>query len=759
MFTVDFENGEVNGLGYYGSAGIDSDDNSIINHSSALYLDGNESYIELKEKFVERFFTVSFDVKPEMNSGNFFTFAMGTGTESYTFLRIRGNEIRNAITTGSWQEEKEVKGVLPYNDDWMNVAIVFNDNNMKLYVNGELIDENAETGTSLTEISDQPQIFFGKSFYNGDGYFKGWFDNIKFYNSALSEQEIKEAMTLNLPILIKATVGSIEKSSEGLTGTDNHTAVSTKIDHSACTVDSVVKSSQDLKAVPLNFTFGDKDTEVYLGGVKLTAPYTVDLTTPKILEFRTKDDYIYYEFSTPATSDNPVLPGQYADPDIAILDEKFWIFPTTDGYDGWGGTEFHAFSSEDLVNWTDEGVILDVKDKTERTNINGIKIATSSWSDGNAWAPAITEKNGKYYFYYCGNVAPSYTATYGEGKAIGVATASSPNGPYTAADSPILYPKMLEAANISFNGQVIDPSIFTDDDGTSYIFFGNGKPVMAKLNENMTTVNTTTLRLIKGLDGFRESVAVFKRNNVYYFTWSCDDTGSPDYHVNYGYTYHIENEVTNKGTILEKDESKGILGTGHQSVLYIPEADKCFIAYHRFYTPLGFFADGLGFHRETCIDEITFKQKLLADEINKVSPSFDGTGKYNVKGEKIEENQEEEPPGGSSNTPEPSNTAPAFAPTKITVGKVKLTSVKGRKKLLKTKWNKLGGVTGYQLQYSTSKKFKKKTTKNKYTSKNALNIKKLKAKKKYFVRVRAYKTVNGKTYYGNWSNVKSAKTK
>ena len=350
--------------------------------------------------------------------------------------------------------------------------------------------------------------------------------------------------------------------------------------------------------------------------------------------------------------------------------------------------------------------------------------------------------------------------------AIGVAVASSPNGPYVAADSPILYPKMLAESNIGFSGQVIDPSIFTDTNGSSYILFGNGMAAIAKLSEDMTSVDAASLELIRGLNDFRESIAVFKRNNRYYYTWSCDDTGSENYHINYGYTYNLGDEVNNKGTILEKDSDNGILATGHQSVLYIPESDKCFIAYHRFYTPLGQFDDGLGFHRETCIDEVTFTKKLLVDEINKVTPSYEGTGAYNTRGERISEIAPSHY-GKKDDTPsvEPAPSAPAAKPVtvKVTVKKATLKSVKAGKKYFKASWKKLSGVTGYQLQYSTSKKFTKKTTKTKSLKKTTLTVKKLKSKKKYYIRVRAYKTVkqNGKskTYYGNWSSLKNTKIK
>jgi len=90
-----------------------------------------------------------------------------------------------------------------------------------------------------------------------------------------------------------------------------------------------------------------------------------------------------------------------------------------------------------------------------------------------------------------------------------------------------------------------------------------------------------------------------------------------------------------------------------------------------------------------------------------------------------------------------------------------ITSLKAGKKSFTVKWSKQTDITGYQIQYATDKKF----TKNKKTSKvtniktNSKTVKKLTAKKTYYVRVRTYKVVNGKTIYGSWSKVKSVKTK
>lgn len=139
-----------------------------------------------------------------------------------------------------------------------------------------------------------------------------------------------------------------------------------------------------------------------------------------------------------------------------------------------------------------------------------------------------------------------------------------------------------------------------------------------------------------------------------------------------------------------------------------------------------------------------------------------------VKGTKQDEVKDSKPatkPSEPSTTP--STTQPTTKPstTKNTkTVKPKKTSIKklskGKKKFTVT-WAKVSGVKGYQIQYSSDKKFKKNNksvtvTKQKTTK---ATVKKLKSKKKYYVRVRTYKMVNGKKIYSSWSKVKSVKTK
>lgn len=307
-----------------------------------------------------------------------------------------------------------------------------------------------------------------------------------------------------------------------------------------------------------------------------------------------------------------MLPGQYADPDIDYFDGKFWIYPTTDGYPSWSGTVFHAFSSPDMVNWEDEGVIMELAKTNPGVNDKGVQIAASPWAvKGSAWAPTIEKKNGKYYFYYCGKDSSGTSA-------VGVAVADSPEGPYKDKGTALVTTAMCKDAGASV-GQAIDPSIYTDDNGKSYILLGNGSAVIAELSDDMTSIKDGTLKRIDGLADFRESVVVTKAGGKYHWTWSCDDANSPNYHVNYGVSDKlIQDDGTvkvelKKKNFLSKDESKNILGSAHQSVVQVKDVsgkDRYFMAYHRFYTPLNIFTseDGLGKHRETCVDEITFDE-------------------------------------------------------------------------------------------------------------------------------------------------------
>lgn len=606
--------------------------------SNVLRLDGSrETYAEIPQGFFDGrdVMSVSMDVKSDKGSGNFFTFTYGKNDTVYNNLRIRGQEVRNAITTGSYWSERDVRGQGVPTREWQNVTLVISGKNHKLYVDGILAAENTDTGITTSDLGRDLQAYLGKSFYPADEYFKGSFDNIRIYDRILSSEEIFSDVIDRRPLLKWAQIGWLPEDPSAVAGTDNHTAGGCRVDRETKEIHSYVRKGEDFAKMPVSLNLLTPDVKVKANGQDYTGG-PLDLTGDVELKLMLGNKEETYILKKPILARNAVLPGQYADPDIDYFDGKYWIFPTTDGRLDWNPKVFHAWSSVNLEDWVDEGVILNVADKAPGLNEQGVQIASSMWSDGNAWAPSIEKKNGKYYFYYCGNVNEKYRDICGEGKAIGVAVADNPAGPYVANEMPILYPKMMEEADFGFGGQVIDPSIFTDDDGKSYLFFGNGTAAVAELNDDMLSVKKETLRVVWGLHEFRESVVVTKRNGLYHFTWSCDDTGSPNYHVNYGTAKSLDENVTFHYTLLEKDEENDMLGTAHQSVLYMPETDQCYIAYHRFYTPFGVYTDSFGCHRESCIDMVSFDEKTGL--MKPVTPTMEGvSAKKQEDVDKLEE--------------------------------------------------------------------------------------------------------------------------
>ncbi len=305
---------------------------------------------------------------------------------------------------------------------------------------------------------------------------------------------------------------------------------------------------------------------------------------------------------------NPVLPGFHADPEIVYSHQtkKYYIYSTTDGQPGWGGWYFTAYSSDDLKHWTYEGVILDLKSEQV------------PWADGNAWAPCIEEKlvkgKYKYYFYYSGNPKNS------QGKQIGVAVADSPTGPFVDLGHPIITESPVGG------GQQIDVDVFTDPvSGKTYLYWGNGYMAGAELNKDMVSIKKKTLTVMTPEGGtlqdyaYREAPYVFYRNGLYYFMWSVDDTGSPNYHVAYGTSKSPLGpiEVAAQPVVLKQNPEQQIYGTAHNSVLQIPDTDEWIIVYHRINK--WYLKDAPGVHREVCIDRLQFNDD---GTIQPVVPTF-----------------------------------------------------------------------------------------------------------------------------------------
>jgi beta-xylosidase len=304
-------------------------------------------------------------------------------------------------------------------------------------------------------------------------------------------------------------------------------------------------------------------------------------------------------------SGNPILPGWYADPEVAALSGRYWIFPTFSApYEE--QTFFDAFSSEDLVTWTKHEHVLDSR--------------IINWARQAMWAPAVIEKDGKTYLFFSANDLqrpggplwnPEDTGNQAGG--IGVAVADSPQGPYRDYLGKPLIDDFYNDA------QPIDQFVFRDHDGTYYMFYGGWRHCnIGKLNDTFTGfIPWEDGTLFKEITppGYVEGPLLFARKGRYYFMWSEGSWGNSSYRVAYAIADSPLGPFERVGVVLESDSSVAT-GAGHNSVINKPGTDDWYIVYHRRPIP----NEGRD-HRVSCIDRLYFNED---GTIKPVRMTFEG---------------------------------------------------------------------------------------------------------------------------------------
>ncbi len=278
---------------------------------------------------------------------------------------------------------------------------------------------------------------------------------------------------------------------------------------------------------------------------------------------------------------NPVFPGWYADPEGIIFNKQYWIYPTYSA--PYGEQVFlDAFSSPDLVKWTKHSRIVDT--------------AAVKWVKRAMWAPAIVQKDKKYFLFFAGNDIQN-NEQYG---GIGVAVADRPEGPYRDHLGKPLIDKFHNGA------QPIDQFVFHDKDGSYYMYYGGWRHCnIAKLNADFTGFEPLpTGEMFKEVtpEGYVEGPFMFIYNGKYYFMWSEGGWTGPNYSVAYAIADSPFGPFKRIATILQPDPNVAN-GAGHHSVIHEPRSDKYYIVYHR--RPL---TETDGNHRETCIEEMLFDE-------------------------------------------------------------------------------------------------------------------------------------------------------
>ncbi len=303
-----------------------------------------------------------------------------------------------------------------------------------------------------------------------------------------------------------------------------------------------------------------------------------------------------------AGATNPLILDQFtADPTARVFDGKIYVYPSHDipeppGYKGRPNwfvmQDYHVFSSGNLTDWKDHGVIVTRDDVP--------------WADHTAyamWAPDCVFKDGKYWFFF-----PAMAAN-GGGMRIGVAVADTPTGPFKPLPAPIEKVKG------------IDPGVLVDKDGSAYLFWsGNDKLFAAKLKPDMTEIEGEP-QAIDNLPkkGLQEGPFVFERNGTYYLTYP-----------------HVANKIER----LEYATSSSPLGPFQwQGVILDESASGCWTVHHSILEYQGqwylFYHDrdlspSFDKHRSIRADKLFFN----ADgSIQKVTPTLRGVGLVSANSE------------------------------------------------------------------------------------------------------------------------------
>jgi beta-xylosidase len=275
-------------------------------------------------------------------------------------------------------------------------------------------------------------------------------------------------------------------------------------------------------------------------------------------------------------SGNPVLEGWYADPEVAVFDGRFWVYPTTSArYDA--QTYLDAFSSENLVGWTKHEQVLRTEDV--------------KWAKRAVWAPAVVKNRGRYFLFFAANDIQKN----GEPGGIGVAVSDFPEGPFRDYLGGPLIGRFHNGA------QPIDQFVFEWRGGWYIVYGGWRKCNIARLTDDFRALQPWpdggTFKDITPA-GYVEGPVMFERQGRWYFMWSEGGWTGPDYSVAYAIAGSPLGPWERIGKVLQQDPAIAT-GAGHHSVL--EHEGQWYILYHR--RPLGY-SDANA--RVVCIERMGF---------------------------------------------------------------------------------------------------------------------------------------------------------
>lgn len=302
-----------------------------------------------------------------------------------------------------------------------------------------------------------------------------------------------------------------------------------------------------------------------------------------------------------ARADNPIVQSIYtADPAPLVYNGRVYLYT---GHDEDNSTwftmkEWRVWSSDDMVNWTDHG--------------SPLNLSSFSWASDNAWAGQTIYRNGKFYWY-----VPMTVKATGQ-MAIGVAVSDSPTGPFhDALGHPLVG-----------NGQ-IDPTVFIDDDGQAYLYWGNPDLWYVKLNTDMTSYSGSPTKIQLTTAGFgtrtgdanrptlfEEGPWVYKRNGLYYIVFAAKCCSE---FIAYSTAPGPTGPWTYRGTVMP---TQGSSFTNHPGITDFK--GNSYFFYHN-----GALPGGGGFTRSVAVEKFSYNSDGTIPTINMTTTGAPQVGTLN----------------------------------------------------------------------------------------------------------------------------------
>ena len=284
---------------------------------------------------------------------------------------------------------------------------------------------------------------------------------------------------------------------------------------------------------------------------------------------------------------NPVF--RAADPHAILIDGTVYVYPTSGAQN-----QFFVFTSSDLVTWKRHPAVLDFNE--------------IPWipSGKHAWAPAVIENNGRYYFYY--SVGPKHSR-------IGAAVGTSPLGPFADSGRALL----SDEGKPGF--EAIDPMVFCDPNtNTCYLYAGGSAGATLRGFEmNPDMISLAREVEVQTPKNFTEGAFMHVRNGTYYLSYSHGSYRHSSYSVHYATSATPTGPWNYQGPILTSDNT--YKGPGHHSFFHDPVNDQWYIVYHRWENVSG---DGpYSGSRKTAIETIEYESD---GRIKPVTMTAEGVG-------------------------------------------------------------------------------------------------------------------------------------